>query len=241
MKSETNKFVWLDPANPMFPPTSEALEEPDGLLALGGNLHPSSLKSAYSRGIFPWFSDGEPIVWWSPSRRAVLMPGDLYVSRGSKKQLNKLAFSLTTNTAFEQVISECAQQRESSGTWITEHMMGAYTNLHHCGLAQSVEVWEGTELVGGLYGIKMGAVFCGESMFNSRDNAAKFAFCSLAKYLFREGYQMIDCQIQNDFLKSLGTKEISRADFEQRLSIGLRSNPPWPREWSGQDHIGFVL
>lgn len=232
MKSEKNKFAWLDPLEPVFPPISNALEEPDGLLAVGGNLTPPVLTKAYSQGIFPWFSEGEPILWWSPSNRALLLPGNLHLSRGSKKQLQKLNFRLSTNTAFEQVITECARQREISGTWITKDIIDAYINLHRKGLAQSVEVWEGAELVGGLYGVKMGAMFCGESMFNLRDNAAKFAFCSLATHLFRDGYQMIDCQIQNDFLASLGVIAAPRAEFQQRLASSLQSNLPWPSDWN---------
>lgn len=226
-----SEIHWLDPHSPVFPDTNEALDYPDGLLAAGGNLQPTTIIDAYTKGIFPWFSEGEPILWWSPAQRAILLPDELYLSKGSRKQLQKLPFRLTTNTAFEEVIQACAAQRQAAGTWITEEIILAYTLAHEAGLAQSVEVWEETELVGGLYGIKLGAVFCGESMFNRRDSAAKFAFCNLATRLFQEGYQMIDCQIPNDFLSSLGVKEISRKEFEAKLERAQKTDLPWPKDW----------
>ncbi|MCL4158439.1 UNVERIFIED_CONTAM: hypothetical protein GTU68_064797, partial [Idotea baltica] len=206
--------------------------EPDGLLAVGGNLNPDTLETAYSKGIFPWYTEGEPIFWWSPSERAVLFPGGLHISKGSRKQLRKLSFTLSSNVAFEQVIHHCAETRALSGTWITEEIVEAYIRMHQLGIAQSVEVWEGEELVGGLYGIKLGSVFCGESMFNLKDNAAKFAFCNLAVTLFKRGYTMIDCQMPNDFLLSLGVISMNRDRFQSLLTSAKDDKSVhWPTIW----------
>ena len=230
-----SKLVWLDPTEPVFPETQHALEDPNGLLAAGGNLSPAALLEAYSKGIFPWFSDGEPILWWAPDQRAVLTPGNLRISRGSRKQLRKLPFSLSTNRAFKDVVRACANQRKSSGTWITEEIIEAYTEMHNLGFAHSVEVWERETLVGGLYGLKLGSVFCGESMFNLRDSAAKFAFFNLANLLFVKGYSLIDCQISNDFLESLGVATIPRKEFENILTTNQAVEIEWPDDWSTTD------
>ena len=226
-----DELPWLDAETPIFPPTDQALEIPDGLLAAGGNLSIETLIDAYSKGIFPWYSEGEPILWWTPSERAVLFPDDLRLSKGSRKQLRKLSFTLSTNKAFELVIRGCAEQRRHTGTWITEQVIAAYIDLHHEGIAQSVEVWEGVDLVGGLYGVKLGSVFCGESMFNLKDNAAKFAFYNVAHRLFEEGYAMVDCQIPNDFLSSLGVRVCSREAFEKNLTAARTLYCEWPVSW----------
>lgn len=230
-----SELKWLDPRSPVFPDTDTALVHPDGLLAAGGNLSPAALLDAYSKGIFPWFSEGEPILWWTPKSRAILLPGQLNIGKGSRKQLRKLPFSVTTNMAFERVIRACAAQREASGTWITEDILNAYIGMHKLGIAQSVEVWEGEALVGGLYGLKLGKVFCGESMFNEQDSAAKFAFCNLAHRLFLQGYEMIDCQINNDFLRSLGVTDVSRQQFEKYLGLAQTGEMSWPNDWPNMD------
>lgn len=226
-----SELPWLDPIYPTFPDTSQAFDNPDGLLAAGGNLLPDTLNNAYSRGIFPWYSDGEPILWWTPTTRAVLRPEVLRLSRGSRKQLRKLPYRLSTNKVFADVIESCAAQRIEAGTWITLEMIEAYKELHRLGIAQSVEVWDGTELVGGLYGIKLGSIFCGESMFNLVDSAAKFAFFQTAQHLFCSGFRLIDCQIPNDFLATLGVEEISRAEYENILSSAKSETSHWPENW----------
>jgi len=223
---------FLDQSLPIFPDTSQAWEEPNGLLAAGGNMAPDTLLEAYTRGIFPWYSEDEPILWWSPNPRAVLLPNELHISRGSRRQLRKCPYRLTSNQCFETVIKACAKTREVSGTWINEDIIDAYVRLHEEGIAQSVEVWEGNELVGGLYGIKLESVFCGESMFNYTNNAAKFAFCQTALHLFNSGYSMIDCQLQNPFLDSLGVQGITRDDFERKLQTSRATHIPWPSDWS---------
>ena len=226
-----SELHWLDPVSPIFPDTSQALDDPDGLLAAGGNLYTDTLCAAYSKGIFPWYSDGEPILWWAPSTRAVLFPDGLRINRGSRKQLRKRPFSLTSNTAFSDVVQACALQRKDTGTWITEDMALAYQELHRQGIAQSVEVWDGAELVGGLYGLKLGSIFCGESMFNRRDNAAKFAFCQTAMHLFNRGCKLIDCQIPNDFLETLGVVHLSRRNYEDMLFSARSDSMEWPEKW----------
>ncbi len=173
---------WLDFQNPVFPPTVNALDEPSGLLAAGGNLHPETLVEAYYRGIFPWYSDGEPPLWWSPNPRAVLEPGDLIINRTTGKLLKKTNFHFTSDQCFWQVINACAQARPGE-TWITEEMLEAYDRLHNAGHAHSLEVWEKDTLVGGLYGVQIGAIFCGESMFHLRQNASKLAFVCLSNNL----------------------------------------------------------
>jgi len=222
----------LDPLSPVFPDTSGALGNPDGLLAAGGNLHADTLFTAYSKGIFPWYSDGEPILWWAPSIRAVLLPEHLNISKGSRKQLRKLRYSISSNQAFTDVISACAEQRKETGTWITADMISAYEALHTRGIAQSVEIWDGETLVGGLYGIKLGSIFCGESMFNRTDSAAKFAFAQTAMHLFNLGYRLIDCQIPNDFLETLGVIELPRREYEDILFSARADTLGWPEQWA---------
>ena len=224
-------MIILDPTHPVFPDTSRALTNPPGLLAAGGNLQPDVLTDAYTRGIFPWYSEGEPILWWSPNPRAVLLPQDLHISRGSRRQLRKCSFHLTSNQCFEMVLRACAETRESTGTWINNEIIAAYLRLHELGIAQSVEVWEHKALVGGLYGIKLGNLFCGESMFHYKQNAAKFAFCQTAMHLFNHGYRMIDCQINNAFLDSLGVRDMPRDIFETALAHSRTVNLPWPTAW----------
>ncbi|WP_397444575.1 leucyl/phenylalanyl-tRNA--protein transferase [Polaribacter sp. R77954] len=185
---------------------------PDGILALGGDLSEERLIYAYKNGIFPWFSEGDPIIWYCPSERMVLFPDDLKVSKSMRKLINKKEFVITENLAFEEVIYNCKniKRKEDFGTWITDDMEKAYINLHKRGVAKSIEVWKDNELVGGLYGLEMNHVFCGESMFSKVSNASKLAFIHLAK---NKKYQLIDCQIYNAHLASLGAIEIDRALF----------------------------
>ena len=196
-----------------FPPVSETDE--DGILAVGGDLSPERLVLAYQNGIFPWFEDDDPIIWWSPNPRMVLLFDELVISKSMRNILNRKMFKVTFNQNFRDVISNCKKIKRDgqNGTWITDEMVEAYVKLHELGIAKSVEVWLNEELVGGLYGIDLGHVFCGESMFSKVSNASKVAFIILAQQLQRNNYKLIDCQVYNDHLASLGCREIDREDF----------------------------
>lgn len=196
-----------------FPPVTEAL--PDGLLAAGGDLSRDRLLLAYRSGIFPWFNEEEPPLWWSPDPRFVLYPQELKVSKSMKKVISAGQFEYRTNTAFRQVIDNCRQidRPGQDGTWITSEVADAYCDLHHIGVAHSAEAWLNSELVGGLYGIRMGKVFFGESMFSKVSNASKFAFISLVHSLLTEDVQLIDCQVYTEHLESLGARMIPRRTF----------------------------
>lgn len=196
-----------------FPPIEQA--DADGLLAIGGDLSPERLLLAYKSGIFPWFNEDAMILWWSPDPRMVLFPEKVKVSKSMRKVLASNQFKLTKNTCFSMVMDCCAQvkRKEQEGTWITSQMKKAYVELYNMGIAHSYEVWENDKLVGGLYGIDLGYVFCGESMFSLASNASKFAFINLAQELQAKDYKLIDCQVHNDHLESLGAEEISRAEF----------------------------
>ncbi len=201
-----------------FPPTSQALEYPNGLLAAGGELTPERLVSAYRRGIFPWYQPPEPVLWWTPDPRSVLYPGELHVSRSLRKTLRRSDFRLATDSAFAAVMRQCAGLRAGAeGTWISEEMIEAYCALHRRGVAHSVEVYREERLVGGLYGIALGRVFFGESMFSLATDASKVAMVALVHILRREGFQLIDCQVESAHLNSLGARSISRLDFEREL------------------------
>lgn len=201
-----------------FPPVNEA--SPDGILAVGGDLSTDRLLLAYKSGIFPWFDDDEPILWWSPPERMVLFFEDLKISKSMRNILNQKKFNVTFNSAFKEVISNCKKviRKDQPGTWISDDMIEAYCRLHEIGVAKSVEVWENEELVGGLYGIDLGHVFCGESMFSKVSNASKVAFIHLAKHLEQNNYRILDCQVYNDHLASLGCVEIERGDFMMVLN-----------------------
>jgi leucyl/phenylalanyl-tRNA--protein transferase len=201
----------------VFPPVN--LANNDGLLAIGGDLSAERLLLAYKSGIFPWFNQGEPIIWYSPNPRMVLFPKDLKVSKSMKQVLRKNEFKVTFNENFEGVISNCKtiEREGQGGSWITDEMQKAYINLHKKGIAKSVEVWLNNELVGGLYGIDLGTVFCGESMFSKVSNASKIAFIYLVQKLEKENYKLIDCQVYNEHLASLGANEISREEFLKYL------------------------
>ena len=209
--------VWLDPddTNYQFPHPDNALTEPDGLLAVGGDLSPHLIISAYLNGIFPWYSHDQPILWWSPNPRAVLFPEKLHVSKSLRKIIRKKTFRTSMNQAFEQVIYSCAQtpRKNQDGTWITDDMQQAYLRLHKLGIAHSAECWLGDKLVGGLYGLALGKVFFGESMFSHQSNASKIAFVHLLDELANADYALIDCQVTTDHLLSLGAEEIPRNQF----------------------------
>jgi len=192
----------------------------DGILAIGGDLQPERLILAYKSGIFPWYNQGEPIIWYSPNERMVLLPEDLKISKTMRQLMRKNEFSITCNQDFEQVIKACQKspRKDQDGTWITTDMMQAYIKLHELGYARSVEVWKDKELVGGLYGIDLGHVFCGESMFSKTSNTSKLAFIHLVQSLEKKNYKLIDCQVYNPHLESLGAKEISRQEFMGYLS-----------------------
>ena len=197
-----------------FPDPQHALQEPNGLLAVGGDLSSTRLLSAYQQGIFPWFDEGQPIMWWSPDPRAILFPHSVHVSRSMKKNLRRMNVEISVNQAFNEVIEACAQSRKNQlGSWITRGMISAYQRLHKEGHAHSIEVWQENQLVGGLYGLAMGATFCGESMFHTVSNTSKIAFIFLCQHWSCHGGRLIDCQMQNTHLASLGVIECSRATY----------------------------
>ncbi|CAM3454746.1 leucyl/phenylalanyl-tRNA--protein transferase [Halomonas lysinitropha] len=205
---------WLSDRSVVFPPVGSALRDPDGLLAAGGALTPEWLLAAYRRGIFPWFSDDQPILWWSPDPRMVLFPDEIRVRRSLAKRLRNAGFRVTADTAFERVVEECAAPRDGqSGTWITDEMREAYGGLHRLGAAHSLEVWQAGELVGGLYGVAMGPVFFGESMFSRQADASKIALVQLARAMAAGGGRLIDCQMHTGHLASLGARDIARSEF----------------------------
>ncbi|WP_197023744.1 leucyl/phenylalanyl-tRNA--protein transferase [Microbulbifer sp. HZ11] len=222
----------LDPDRVEFPCTSTALADPNGLLAVGGDLTPEWLLAAYARGIFPWFSDDQPILWWSPSPRCIVRPQTLKFSRSLRKTIRQQRFEITFDQAFEDVLHGCAAPRsDDSGTWITDDMRWAYTEMHARGHAHSVEAWQDGQLVGGLYGLSIGRVFFGESMFHRAADASKVAFAHLVRQLRLWGCELIDCQVSNPHLVSLGAEEVPRDEFEQLLVEGVTqaSFPhPWP-------------
>lgn len=221
---------WLESGD-AFPPLSRALRDPNGLLAAGGDLTPQRLVEAYSRGIFPWFNPGEPILWWSPDPRMVLFPGELRVSRSLNKTLKKRDYDIRVDTAFAAVMEGCAEPRSGRhGTWITSSMIAAYLNLHRMGLAHSVETWRHGELIGGLYGVALGRMFYGESMFSRASDASKIAFVHLVRQLERWGFGLIDCQMKTAHLASLGAREIPRKAFVQRLAELIESSDE-PGHW----------
>ena len=208
---------WITENTP-FPPVESALRTPDGLLTAGGDLSASRLLDAYRHGIFPWFNPGEPILWWSPDPRMVLIPGEIRISRSLDKVLRNAAYEVRCDTAFEQVMRACAAPRaRQGGTWIHEDMIAAYCALHRMGYAHSVETWIGGNLMGGLYGVSIGRMFYGESMFSNASNASKIALAHLARQLERWQFGMIDCQMNTPHLATLGAREIPRSEFIFRL------------------------
>ena len=221
----------LLPEVSLFPPTEEA--EDDGLLAVGGDLSKERLLAAYSKGIFPWYEVGQPILWWSPDPRLVLTPETLKISRSLRKVLRKQQFEIRFDTAFEKVIKACADVRteQGEGTWIIPEMQQAYTELHQDGFAHSVESWLDGELVGGLYGISLGQCFFGESMFSTRNDSSKVALVALVEFSREVGIRMIDCQMTTAHLLSLGASEIQRKEFLKNLKI-LLEQPTLKGSWN---------
>jgi len=207
----------------VFPHPSLANE--DGILAVGGDLTIERLLLAYQNGIFPWYNEGEPIIWWSPDPRFVLFPEKIRITKSTRQSIRNAGFSVTFDTQFEQVIRNCKhvkRGKQPHGTWITEDMLNAYNNIHRAGFAHSVEVWKENELVGGLYGISIGKCFFGESMFHKASNASKIALIHLTLNLHRHGFWLIDCQQETDHLKRLGAEAISRSEFLQLLEKNTR-------------------
>ena len=210
--------MYLLSNNLVFPPVNLANE--DGILAIGGDLSVDRLLLAYKSGIFPWYNPGEPIIWYSPDPRMVLFPKDLKISKSMRQVIKKGEFKITYNKNFKEVISNCKtiERNDQGGTWITDEMQQAYIELHKKGIAKSVEVWRENELVGGLYGVDLGTIFCGESMFSKVSNTSKLAFIYLVQKLQKENYKLIDCQVYNNHLASLGAEEISREAFLKYLN-----------------------
>lgn len=222
---------WLQPGA-SFPPVAQALKSPNGLLCAGGDLSPERLLEAYRHGIFPWFSEDDPILWWSPDPRMVLFPAELKVSRSLRKAVARGAYEIRWDTAFAQVMAACAAPRDGQpGTWILPEMIAAYTELHRLGYAHSVEAWREGELAGGLYGLHLGDTFFGESMFSRAVDASKVALVHLVNRLAAEGCRVIDCQQATAHLASLGAREIPRPEFVQLLPESIQCPPP-PRRWS---------
>jgi leucyl/phenylalanyl-tRNA--protein transferase len=216
---------------PVFPPAEQALRTPDGLLAVGGDLHPDRLLAAYSQGIFPWFGEGEPVLWWSPDPRCVFDTDGIHVSQSLRRQIRRSRWTLSVNRDFTAVIEACAAPRDDhGGTWIVPSMIEAYTRLHRLGHAHSVEVWDGNALVGGIYGVAVGRLFCGESMFSHATGGSKVALLGLCRHLHQHGCPLLDAQVTNDHLLSLGAREIPRADFLQQVQT-LTSQTPVGDAW----------
>lgn len=209
--------MYLLDAAPDFPEPSLAHTDPNGLLACGGDLSVARLKTAYKNGIFPWYCDGQPILWWSPDPRGILPLEEYHCSKSMKKFLKRTDFAVTVNHAFPEVISHCADVKrddvDEGSSWITHEMQEAYIALHQAGEAHSIEVWCNEQLVGGLYGIAVGQVFCGESMFHTMSNASKLAFYCLVNHLKANQFKIIDCQMQTEHLATLGARDIPRVDF----------------------------
>lgn len=220
--------TWLSPQEPAewFPPLEQALDEPSGLLAAGGDLSPARLLAAYQRGIFPWYSPGQPVLWWSPDPRTVIFPEEFHISRSLHKSIKNKGFHVDINVDFEAMIDACAApRRDSPGTWITPEMRAAYVRLHHLGYAHSIEVRRDSQLAGGLYGVRLGGVFFGESMFSRERDGSKIALAQLAVMCPRNSISLIDCQLASQHLASLGARSIPRTKFLALLSRWARPEP----------------
>lgn len=225
---------WIDCTAP-FPPVESALRRPNGLLCAGGDLSPERLLEAYRHGIFPWFSEGEPILWWSPDPRMVLFPAELKIARSLARTLRRGSYEVRLDTAFAEVIHACSLPRpDQDGTWITAEMQQAYVRLHALGHAHSVETWIDGKLTGGLYGMAIGRAFYGESMFTRVTDASKIALAHLARYLERHGFAVIDCQMKTAHLASLGAREIRRRELVRGLETWTREGRE-PGKWPPGD------
>lgn len=231
------QITWLNPTNTLFPSPALALNEPNGLLAAGGDLSPDRILAAYHQGVFPWFNPGDPILWWSPSPRTVIYPDRLHISKSLRKIIRNGTYRVSFDHYFSKVMRACAAPRSyANGTWISEEIIASYSVLHERGFAHSVEVWKQAgdqeELVGGLYGIALGKIFFGESMFSRADNASKVGFAHLVQQLLAWDFKLIDCQVANDHLFSLGAVEIPREKFQQLLINFVKAPPNYPANWS---------
>ncbi len=216
----SNSVFWLGADDPpeSFPPVAEALSEPEGLLAAGGDLNADRLLYAYRKGIFPWYDEGQPLLWWSPDPRCVFLPGDFHFTRRAQRELRQSMAEIRINTAFGEVVRACAGPRRSEqGTWITQEMMRAYEQLHELGWAHSIEVWQSGKLSGGLYGLAIGKAFFGESMFSATSNASKMTLLLLSQLLDSGDLELLDCQVVSSHLVSLGARSIARSEFTKRL------------------------
>lgn len=220
-------MILLNSKTPQFPDPNSAALEPDGLLAVGGNLSCSTLLSAYRMGIFPWFSEGDPLLWWSPSIRCVLDPHRIHISKSLNRQLRQQRFDISIDQAFPAVIKNCADRKDNQGTWITNEMIAAYVRLHQQGHAHSIEVWQDSDLIGGIYGLAIGGIFCGESMFSHRANASKIAMVYLCRHLIKQGYSLLDCQIVSDHLLSMGATSMNRQDFLNLIATQNNRSIDW--------------
>ncbi len=223
------RIVWLSPDDPpeAFPELDQAFTEPDGLLAAGGDLSAERLLYAYQKGIFPWYDDGQSILWWSPDPRCVLVPGEFHRAKRLQRFLKSAEFHVSFNNAFDEVIAACAGHREAqAGTWITGDMMHAYAELQRSGWAHSVEIWRDSALVGGLYGVSIGRAFFGESMFSRESNASKAAMLALCVELNDRQFEILDCQVDSPHLASLGATLMPRAEFAALLEIACEPAKP---------------
>lgn len=229
---QLNVIPWLD-SKSLFPPIETALQEPNGLLAAGGDLSPQRIIDAYRQGIYPWFSKGQPLLWWSPDPRMVLYTNEYRLSRSLAKRIRRRDFEVRVDTAFGPVIDACASvvRDAQDGTWITREMAVAYRRLYALGYAHSVEAWRGGELVGGLYGLALGRVFFGESMFSHESDASKVALAGLVSVLARQGVPLIDCQQETDHLASMGARPIPRREFALALTELIHSSAAPPTDW----------
>lgn len=224
-----SQLPWLEDNIP-FPDPETALVEPNGLLAASYDLSPERILQAYRSGIFPWYSEDQPVLWWSPNPRCIIYPNELHLSKSLKKHIRKTKLTFTFDQEFEQVIHHCARLDSESGTWITDEMADAYTHLHQLGHAHSVEVWREDNLIGGLYGLSLGRCFFGESMFSLETNASKVAFSALCQQLTKWDYQIIDCQVENPHLLTLGATTIKRSLFLEKLNTALNA-PQTNHRW----------
>jgi len=229
--------IYRLPREPLFP--EPRLAEPDGLLAVGGDLRPERLLQAYAAGIFPWYSEGSPILWWSPDPRLVLEPAWLHVPRSLARTARRGQYVVAADTAFSQVIRRCAEKPRpgQDGTWITAEMALAYEQLHRLGFAHSFEAWDGSVLAGGLYGVSLGGAFFGESMFADRPDASKVAFVRAVGWLAERGVELVDCQVRTDHLTRFGARDISRDDFLARLERAL-AKPTLRGKWDMEGYGG---
>ncbi len=235
-----SSLLWLDPYNDEqpFPSPERALGDPQGLLAVGGSLSPARLLSAYRQGIFPWYAAGQPILWWSPDPRMVLYPERIKISRSLRKTLRKNIFRVTMDTSFEEVITRCAEPRSGeTGTWLTPEMMAAYCRLSRLGYAHSVEVWRDASVVGGLYGVAIGRVFYGESMFSRTRDASKIALVALARQLQRWKFAVIDCQMHTAHLSSMGADTLCRSAFLKLVRQFCAVGGPMHSKWRADEDL----